>query len=315
MSKSTTSSGTDKEVMLKDVVVRLATIEDIVRPLQPMHEQVSTLQAMVADQQQQQVASNITLTRVETTVHERGLGGGTGNGHHCNTGQEDDDQDFLMVHKLEFPKHDGMSDPLPWLNRCDRYFKVCRTVEHKKVPYAAFHLLNDAWLWFHRLELNGGLPNWAHFVQLVNINFGPPLTDSPLGDLTLLHRNGSVDDYCKQFKALSCHDPSISEEHQIKLFMSGLGKPQRIDVTLQRPVSLDEGIMFAKVYEQQNTSSPLPAVARTSARSFGWLFSKESSALAPLTASSTGSLVRLVNKLVTTMKLTPAAIAERRKIG
>jgi hypothetical protein len=43
MSKSTTSSGTDKEVMLKDVVVRLATIEDIIRPLQPMHEQVSTL--------------------------------------------------------------------------------------------------------------------------------------------------------------------------------------------------------------------------------------------------------------------------------
>jgi hypothetical protein len=71
MSKSTTSSGTDKEVMLKDVVVRLTTIEDIIRALQPMHEQVSTLQAMVADQQQQQVAFNITLTRVETTVGAR----------------------------------------------------------------------------------------------------------------------------------------------------------------------------------------------------------------------------------------------------
>jgi hypothetical protein len=50
--KSTAGSGSDKEVTLKDVVARLATIEDIVQPLQPLHDQVTTLQATVADQQQ-----------------------------------------------------------------------------------------------------------------------------------------------------------------------------------------------------------------------------------------------------------------------
>jgi hypothetical protein len=60
----------------------------------------------------------------------------------------DDDADageFLPTyHKLDFPKFDGSSDPLPWLNRCEHYFRVRRTPEHKRVPYASFYLLDDA---------------------------------------------------------------------------------------------------------------------------------------------------------------------------
>jgi hypothetical protein len=73
---------------------------------------------MVADQQQQQAAFNIALTRVENTMHDRGLD--EGNSRHHNPGNEDDDLDFPTVHKLKFPKYDGTSDPPPWLNRCDR---------------------------------------------------------------------------------------------------------------------------------------------------------------------------------------------------
>jgi hypothetical protein len=32
------------------------------------------------------------------------------------------------------------------------------------------------------------------------------------------------------------------------MFTSSLGKPLRTDVTLQRPVTLDEAIMFARAY-------------------------------------------------------------------
>jgi hypothetical protein len=63
---------------------------------------------------------------------------------------------------------------------------VRRTPDNKKVAFAAFYLLDDAQLWFHRMELNDDHPTWTQFVQLVNARFGPPLTDSPIGELAMM---------------------------------------------------------------------------------------------------------------------------------
>jgi hypothetical protein len=66
-----------------------------------------------------------------------------------------DDQEggnfVLMYHKLHFPKFDVSYDPLSWLNRCENYFCVCQTPDHKQVSYASFHLLDNAQLWYHLL--------------------------------------------------------------------------------------------------------------------------------------------------------------------
>jgi hypothetical protein len=164
------------------------------------------------------------------------------------------------------------------------------------------------------MELNGGLQNWAHLVQLVNTRL--ELTDTPLADLALLRCEGSVDDYYKQFMALSCCDPSITEGHQIQQFTSGPGKPLRTDVTLQRLVSLDEAIMFARAYKQRNAPPSLPAPAPPSARSSSRQYTRALSAPTPSNpANSAGSSAGSVNKAVSTLKLTPTAIAEQCKIG
>jgi hypothetical protein len=127
----------------------------------------------------------------------------------------------MTAHKLEFPKFDGSSDPLPWLNRYKRYFHVCRTPEYQRVPFAAFCLLDDAQLWFHRMELNGGWLTWPQFVRMVNACFGPSLTDNPIGELTMLRRTSGVDECSKRFIALSCRDTTLSETQQIQLFITG----------------------------------------------------------------------------------------------
>jgi hypothetical protein len=200
---------------LDTIEERIDALEAKLLELQPLQDQVTLLEEMVTKQGEQQWTLHAAIDRIEreqgrqhqelhaTIDHvaaaQRNLGqANQGRRRAGDDGADTSDEAFLpTTHKLDFPKFNGTSDPLPWLNHCERYFLVRRTPEHQRVAFVVFYHLDDSQLWFHRLELNGGQPTWLQFVQLVNARFGPPLTDSPVGALAMLWRSGSVDDYAK----------------------------------------------------------------------------------------------------------------------
>jgi hypothetical protein len=106
-------------------------------------------------------------------------------------------------HKLLFPTYDGTEDPLPWLNRCEQFFRIQSTEDAGKVFLAAFYMTGDAAQWYALIERNHGTPDWAAFVKLVNQRFGSPLRGNALGELIQLRRETTVADYQSRFLALA----------------------------------------------------------------------------------------------------------------
>jgi hypothetical protein len=145
---------------MADVVRRLQAIEDMMRPLVPLRDQMAAIETTIAEQGQQQQLMNTGLLRIEHALHTQ-KNGRPPNGHRHD---DEDDDGFPTSHKMEFSKYDGVGNPMSWLNRCERYFRVRRTPENRCVGYASFYLTDDAQLWYHRMELNARPLSWTRFV-------------------------------------------------------------------------------------------------------------------------------------------------------
>jgi hypothetical protein len=152
-------------------------------------------------------------------------------------------------HKLLFPTYDGTEDPLPWLNRCEQFFRIQGTEDANKVFLASFYMTGDAAQWFTLVEKNRGTPTWAEFDKLVHQRFGPPLRGNALGELVQLQRETTVADYQFKFLALVTHCTDLVEKHQIDIFTNGLRNLLKIGVELEAPATLEDAMALARTYE------------------------------------------------------------------
>jgi len=84
-----------------------------------------------------------------------------------------EDEQSILKPKMVFPSYDGTGDPLPWINRCDLYFRGHNTPEHRKVWMASLHTTDAAQLWYYRLETAQGEPG-AAFVNWYIADLGRP---------------------------------------------------------------------------------------------------------------------------------------------
>lgn len=229
------------------------------------------------------------------------------------------------VHKLRFPKYDGLEDLLEWLHKAEQFFRAHETPDDAKVWTASFYMKGAASKWFYRLEKNHDTPSWANFVTGVNKRFDPPERSNPFGELTHLRRTGSVTDYQEQFLTLLARCSDVTERQQIDIFTAGLLQPMAIDVELQKPATLDDAMALARAYERRNevadeASRPAGRTSRSFARS------GPPSSPAPKTSATpaaTGSTATTLGAPVKTpfppgsrfTRLSPEEMAQRRLNG
>lgn len=84
-----------------------------------------------------------------------------------------------------------------------------------------------------RVERDLGTPTWCRFSDMLNLHFGPPLRQAPLGELDAYRRTTTVAAYIDRFLDLLSRDGPLMEDQQLDLFTTGLQEPLSIDVLLQ----------------------------------------------------------------------------------
>lgn len=139
---------------------------------------------------------------------------------------------MLRIHKLSFHTFDGKEDPLPWLNRCEQFFKGQNMPETEEVWYASYHLTGGTQWWYMHLMQYKAVMDWAYFTCCINERFVPPTQRNPLGELASLHKTDTIDDYTEHFLAHVAHTRTLDEQQQVNIYTTGLLEPLKTDVEL-----------------------------------------------------------------------------------
>jgi hypothetical protein len=168
------------------------------------------------------------------------------------------EQEFHPKHKWDFPRFDGTSDPMLFLNKCEAYFRQHRTMAEERVLMASYHLDDAAQLWFIQLQDDEGTPSWGHFKDLLNLRFGPPLRSAPMFELAECRRTGIVEEYSNRFQALLPRAGRLEEAQRVQLYIGGLLPPLSHAVRLHHPETLAAAMSLARQVELMEQDRPAP---------------------------------------------------------
>jgi hypothetical protein len=161
--------------------------------------------------------------------------------------------------KMDFPRYDGKSDPLIFINRCESYFHQQRIMEEEKVWMASYNLEEGAQMWYIQVQQDEGTPSWRRFTDLLNLRYGPPLRSAPLFELADCRRTGTVAEYQDRFQALLARAEPLEESQRVQLFTRGLLPPLSFDVCINNPQSLVAARSLARQLELREQYTLVPA--------------------------------------------------------
>jgi len=173
--------------------------------------------------------------------------GGGGDDH--RTYAPRDEEFHPRPKKWDFPRYDGTTDPLLFLNKCDAYFRQHRTMAEERVLIASYHLDEAAQQWFMQLQDEEATPSWGHFKDRLNLRFGPPLRSAPMFELSECRRTGTVEEYSNRFQALLPRAGRLEEAQRIQLYTGGLLPPLSHAVRIHNPETLAAAMSLARQVE------------------------------------------------------------------
>ncbi|XP_021596642.1 uncharacterized protein LOC110603250 [Manihot esculenta] len=139
--------------------------------------------------------------------------------------------------KLDFPRFDEKEDPTSWVCRAEQFFQFHHTPNDERVEIASFHLVGDAQLWYQLLKQENPVITWADFKEGFYARYGPNQLIDYFGELSKLQQRGGA----------------IITSTTVGCFVSGLISSIRTDVQANRPKSLFEAIVLARLYEARNS--------------------------------------------------------------
>jgi hypothetical protein len=186
-------------------------------------------------------------------------------GHHQPTGEHHIDRP-PRFQKMDFPRYNGKSDPLIFINRCESCFHQQQTMAEEKVWMASYNLEDVAQLWYIQLQEDEGMPRWGRFKDLLNLRFGPPLRAAPLFELTDCRRSGTMEEYSNRFQALLPRMGRLDEIQRVQLYTSGLLPPLSHAVRIHNSETLAAAMSLVRQIELMESERPAPAPARLAPR-------------------------------------------------
>jgi hypothetical protein len=176
-----------------------------------------------------------------------------------------------------------------FINKCESYFRQQRTMAEERVWMASYNLEDVAQLWYIQLQEDEGTLPWGRFKELLTLRFGPPLRSAPLFELAKCRRTGTVEEYSNRFQALLPRAGRLDEAQHVQLFTGGLLPPLSHAVCIHNPETLAAAMSVARQVE-------LMEQGRGAGPPLWWPPSR-------------------VAARATRRRLTPAEMAERRRLG
>ena len=228
---------------------RLALLEQ--EPVQPTGSPLAPLLAATTLSTGPALESHASAEHTSSGAYNGGFAGGRRAPLHSGHRDRYEDSGPRRPN-FTFPHFDGEADPLPWINKCDTYFRGMGVHQDERVWQASLHLEGVAAEWFYALERDiGGVLTWSRFIEFLQMRFGPPLRFNGMADLKALQRTGTVEDYTRQFLTILCRCDDMTHRQQTNMYTAGLGEPLRTDVEMEMPETLQRAMHLARVYERR----------------------------------------------------------------